>query len=879
ARIFEPKPDPTKRKFFITVPWPYTNSSLHVGHGRTYTLADVIARFKRLMGYNVLFPMSFHQSGTPILAFAERLRMGDATTIKQYRDILEEYESPERVEEILESFKEPENIAEYFSRKIVNDFTKLGYSIDWTRTFTSKDQFYQNFVTWQFRKLKELDLIKQGNHPILYSIRDDNAVGEDDIKDGDVDKVTIEDFTAVIFEGKDFSLVAASLRPETIFGVTNLWISSKDEYCLCSLNGRDIVVSKEASQKLALQNENFRILSDISADRIISQDYLVPMREVKVKVYRSTFVDPDNGTGVVYSVPGHAVWDYIALKETGAHEEPVNVITSADRDFPTVENLVKKYGIRSLSDSDRIREATQDLYKAEFYQGVMNDRNGPYSGRSVREARELIKSDLIRMGKAFIMHETSRKAETRSGSKVVVAVLRDQWFIDYSPEWLKTSGHEVVDKMFFYPEFYRKAMHDAIDWLKERPCARRRGIGTKLPFDSRWVIESLSDSTIYPAVYTNARSIEKIFQKLGSVPDDILDYIFTGKSLSKTYVPEIMRLVNEAKGQMEYWYGVDIRLTTSPHLSNHLAFYILNHAAIFPEKYQPKGLIISGLVISNGAKISKSKGNAISLLDITEQHSADLYRLFVVINADVTTVLDWNENDLNTVKKKYDDFVAVMSEDQATEGGNPFIEKWFESSFYRRCQSFIEKMDKYDLRGAYIEAFFEVLNDLKYLVSRGGNLQKAIEGIREIWLAILSPVIPHTCEEFWEKSGKTGFVSAYTLEADFAKKIDESILVKEDYLRKIVQDTREIIRATGINPQRISITTADQTARRIAEALKSSRISEVPHELRFCIVDFNKNRKHISTEINDEMSVLSQNIGYLQQIFGCPVILGEGGIT
>ncbi|WP_337860578.1 class I tRNA ligase family protein, partial [Ferroplasma sp.] len=79
--IFEAIYDEEKPKFFVTVPWPYTNGSLHVGHGRTYTLGDIVARYKRLTGYNVLFPMGFHESGTPILAFSERLRNGDKDTL------------------------------------------------------------------------------------------------------------------------------------------------------------------------------------------------------------------------------------------------------------------------------------------------------------------------------------------------------------------------------------------------------------------------------------------------------------------------------------------------------------------------------------------------------------------------------------------------------------------------------------------------------------------------------------------------------------------------------------------------------------------------------------------------------------------------------
>jgi len=67
-RVFEADPNPTKPKFYMTVAYPYPNSPQHVGHGRTYTLTDVHARYKRMRGYNVLFPMAFHYTGTPVLA-------------------------------------------------------------------------------------------------------------------------------------------------------------------------------------------------------------------------------------------------------------------------------------------------------------------------------------------------------------------------------------------------------------------------------------------------------------------------------------------------------------------------------------------------------------------------------------------------------------------------------------------------------------------------------------------------------------------------------------------------------------------------------------------------------------------------------------------
>ncbi|MEM0136153.1 MAG: class I tRNA ligase family protein, partial [Thermoplasmatales archaeon] len=143
--IFEPRMN--GKKFLITVPWPYCNGALHIGHGRTYTIGDIVARYRRMIGYNVLYPMGFHISGTPILAFSKKIERGDEQTINLYRSYLELYgDDPDRVKE----FAEPSKIAEYFSGKIINDFTNMGFSIDWTRKFTSGEPIYNKFVEWQF---------------------------------------------------------------------------------------------------------------------------------------------------------------------------------------------------------------------------------------------------------------------------------------------------------------------------------------------------------------------------------------------------------------------------------------------------------------------------------------------------------------------------------------------------------------------------------------------------------------------------------------------------------------------------------------------------------------------------------------------------------
>lgn len=877
ARIFEPKSLPGRKKFMVTVPWPYTNGSLHVGHGRTYTTGDIVARYKRMRGFNVLYPMGFHQSGTPIHAFSDKIARNDKSTVDTYRGYISQYEPPDRVDEILESFKKPENIASYFSRATINDFTALGFSIDWKYQFTSAEPAYGDFVQWQFRKLNSMGYIKQGSYPILYSVEDENAVGEDDIADGDTDKVSIEQFTAVKFRGKDFSLVAASVRPETIFGITNLWIG-QGSYVICSLDGERIVVSKESAEKLKRQHVNFAVVGEVSRKDMLGSVFTVPVTGKQVSVYESTFVDPENGTGVVYSVPGHSIWDFVALRDAGINLKPVKIIRVADHNYD-VERLAQTMGIKNISDVERLQEATRELYKYEFYQGIMDDNCGQVSGKTVQEARKMMMDHLVENGDAFVLYETSRKAQTRSGSRVVVAVLRDQWFIDYSNQRWKEMSHKQVDRMLFVPGFYKENMHEALDWVRERPCARKRGIGTKLPFDERWVIESLSDSTIYTAVYPVINHLREIRKVRGKVDDSILDFIFLGRDLPEDY-KDVWEIASNARKELLYWYGCDLRITGIPHLSNHLLFYIMNHVAILPKELEPGGLMILGLVVSNGAKIGKSKGNAVNLLQVARKYSADVYRLYVATVSDINSQIDWNEQDLQTVIRGYESVLSFLDRYREESLVPGKIERWFESKFYSILDKFIKDMDEYSIRSAYVSIIFDVMNDLRRVERRGGNLSVALGLILREWLIALSAVIPHACEEYWHRLVSDSFVSAQVLESRPGR-IDGTLLEAESFIDAVTEDIREILGVINKAARSISIETFDDNALTIMRLADQGRLSDADPSLRRFIPEFMKARKTLRIMPFDEFSVLNENSDYLSRIFGCTVnvrrgILGKG---
>ncbi|TET71973.1 leucine--tRNA ligase, partial [Candidatus Bathyarchaeota archaeon] len=136
AKAFEADPDPEKPKYYLTVAYPYPNAPQHIGHGRTYTLTDVHARYRRMQGYNVLFPMAFHYTGTPVIAMVDRLIEKDPNLIDTFLNI---YNVPE---ESLPDLETPVGMARYFADEIKAGMKRMGFSIDWRREFTTIDPYY-----------------------------------------------------------------------------------------------------------------------------------------------------------------------------------------------------------------------------------------------------------------------------------------------------------------------------------------------------------------------------------------------------------------------------------------------------------------------------------------------------------------------------------------------------------------------------------------------------------------------------------------------------------------------------------------------------------------------------------------------------------------
>ncbi|TFG94080.1 leucine--tRNA ligase, partial [Candidatus Thorarchaeota archaeon] len=659
-KIFEADPDSKRKKFFLTVPYPYVNGALHIGHGRTYTVGDLIARYKRMQGYNVLYPMASHMTGTPVQGMVDRVLAGDPDANEMYkRDLRLYFDTEEKVNAQLAKFKDAMTTASFFAKVISQDFSALGYSIDWRRKFTTGDKTYNKFVEWQFQKFMEKGYIKQGNYPLLYCPQDGNPVGEDDLLEGGSAK--IKEFTAIKWPFEDGFLVAATLRPETIFGVTNMWINPKAKYVWAKVDGEKWIVSKAATEKLKLQAKEVEIIETFPGSKIIGKSFKSIHDGHEIPILPAEFVDPNNATGVVYSVPGHAPFDYIALRDLwedpsdlaqyGISPEDVRgieIIGMIDMKgyskFPA-KDAVENRDIKAQTESEKLENATQEIYKAEFYDGVMKDNCAQFSGRAIKEVKEDVVEWMKTINRVDIFYEPDqRPVICRCGANVEVGVFAGQWFLDYtSPGW-KEASRKALENMEIKPDIFRNLFESTFDWLAQRPCARRRGIGTRLPFDPDWIIESLSDSTIYMAYYTIAHHITDNKLKPKQLSYKFFDYVFLGKGtpakVSKSTEIDV-NLLKSIRSEFMYWYPNDQRHTAPSHISNHLSFAIFHHVAIFPEKYWIQLISINEHMNMEGKRMSKSKGNVIPLVEIPEKYGADVFRMYVISAAEPGTMMDW----------------------------------------------------------------------------------------------------------------------------------------------------------------------------------------------------------------------------------------------
>ena len=835
-KYFEADPS-SQKKFFVTVAYPYPNSPQHIGHGRTYTLADVHARFMRMRGYNVLFPMGFHYTGTPILGMARRVQENDKELIEAFRTL---YKVPEKN---IKEFSEPVKIADYFHQEIKSGMIEMGYSIDWRREFTTIDPVYNKFIEWQFRKLRSKNLVIQGSHPVGWCPKDQNPVSQHDTL-GDVEP-SFTEYILIKFRYEKYIIPTATLRPETIFGVTNLWINPQVTYKIASVDNETWIVSTECARKLEFLDKKVKVIGEIKGSELVGKKVKIPDRNEEIVIFPASFVKSENGTGMVMSVPAHAPFDYQALEDIKKSSDDQNLSSIAKTILPIsiiqtdgygeipAKEVTERFQIENQN-NPKLEEATKELYAKEFYGGKLKQNTGRFAQKTVADAKEEVKKWILQSNNADILFELNDgPIRCRCGSECVVKLLNNQWFLDYSNKKWKDDTHLWINEMKILPEEIRGEFNYVVDWLRERACARQHGLGTKLPWDKDWIVESLSDSVIYMAYYILAKYVNEKQLVAENLGDEFFDYVFLGEGDSKKIASSSkisQDILENIKNEFQYFYPVNARHSGRDLVPNHLTFFVFNHIAIFPKKYWPEEIVVNGSVLMEGKKMSKSMGNIIPLRDAIRTHGADPIRLAILISAELLQDADFNLEAVRGIKNKLENMLDECPKYKADQSNNQEQEdRWLQSRLQQLILEITSAMEKMRLREALHYVLYEFDSDIQWYLKRtDAKNRKNISGtLHEIFSArvsMLSPFAPHIAEEMWNKLGNSGVVSKSLWPSVLENKIDAAALQSENLLKSTLEDIKNILKVTKISPKRIIIYTSDSWKTKAYQKILSSVI-------------------------------------------------------
>ncbi len=809
--------------YFATFPYPYMNGVLHLGHAFTLSKVEFQCAYQRLKGKRVLFPFAYHVTGMPIAACADKLKRelseygcppvfgesGLKSKTNFQWNILKDMGVA--VDEI-PLFQDAKHWLMYFPPLAQQHLQQFGLSADFRRSFITTDMnpYYDAFIRWQFNTLKKEGKIKFGSRACIFSPIEHQPCADHDRSVGE--GVGIQEFTLLKVEvleplpnvlkqhqvqNAKFYLLPATLRPETAHGQTNLWVLPQGKYGIYKwgengISGCDsyIICSPRAAKNLAYQMDppetDLMQVGVIFGHELIGAQVSAPYSPYPfVYVLPLLSISMAKGTGIVTSVPSDAPDDYAALmdlknKPTFREKykieplmvlpyEIVDIIDIPGLGSRAAEKLCIEEKVASQNDREKLAAIKDRVYKEGFAKGVM--LKGKYAGLPVKDAKPKMRQDLLSEGLALAYSEPESLVMSRSGVECVVTNT-EQWYIDYGEaKWAELVRKHVDKHMETFSDIVKNEFLGHIDRIHEWACSRSYGLGSKLPWDPKYVIESLSDSTIYFCYYAIAKYIHNGNLKGSDDPvlkpedftDEAFDYIFLGKEYKSDDTKfSLMYPFPQMRNEFLYWYPMNLRVSGKDLIGNHLIFSLYNHAAIWSEQPElwPKAFYANGHVTIDACKMSKSEGNFITLIDAVKQFGADATRFALAEAGDSTDDANFEKAVANQailkLTKEEAWIKSVVNHDDKEASGSPRSEyTWQDKIFDTEINICIQKSDEAYKNLQYREVIRYVFHDMTAARDRYRNQEKVLNYgliMRYIrcFTIMLSPICPHLCQHLWE---------------------------------------------------------------------------------------------------------------------------------
>ena len=785
---FKTVDDETKEKYYVLEMFPYPSGKLHMGHVRNYSIGDAIARFKKMKGYNVLHPMGWDSFGLP----AENAAIKNGIHPAIWTD---------------------SNIAEMHKQ-----LAGLGFSYDWDREVaTCKDDYYR-WMQWLFIQFQKKGLAYKKENPVNWCPSCRTVLANEQVVEGCCERchtpvtkkhlsqwyLKITDYANRLLEeldtldgwpnkvklmqknwigkstgaqirfaidGTDRELEVFTTRCDTVYGVTFMVMAPEHPYVTELTKGTEYEqATNDYIDECTHKSEIERVSLTKEKTGVFIGHYCVnPFNGKKIPIYISDYVMMDYGTGAVMAVPAHDQRDFEFARKFG-----LDIVPVVDVEDPAVD----------LNNLESAAPAEGRLINSGEFNGMDNLKAIP----------RII--DLIE--------------DKRIGQKTVNYKLRD-WLISRQRYW----GCPI-------PMVYC----EDCGWVPEN----EKNLPVKLPTDIEFTGKGESP------IATSKTFIETICPCCGKPARREIDTMDTFVDSSWYFLRYCDPKNTEKpfdKQKADYWMNVDQYIGGVEHAILHLLYArffqkVLADLGLVTATEPFRNLLTQGMVIKDGAKMSKSLGNVVSPEEIQKKYGADTARLFILFAAPPEKELDWSDAGvegsyrfLNRVYRLVYEYVTdIRDADSAT--GELVVSNSEDRDLNYQLNKTIKKVSE-DVGGRFsfntaISSIMELVNELyKYKQLDNVNMPLLDRAVKSMIL-VLSPFTPHICEELWSELGEESRV----FEAAWPE-FDESALV--------LDEVEIIVQINGKLKDKLTMS-KDASNEELEKAARSSdKVKEVVGEL------------------------------------------------
>lgn len=531
-------------------------------------------------------------------------------------------------------------------------------------------------------------------------------------------------------------------------------------------------------------------------------------------------------------------------------------------------------------------------------------------------------------------YETGGFVKSRSNATCVVALI-DQWFINYSDLAWKAKARECIEEMVNLTEDVKHNILHALDWIQKWGFSRSFGLGTRIPFDEEYLIDSLSDSTIYMAFYTFKDLLfSDVYGSDEILPtkylnDQFWDYIFSDSDPKscEDWPVEVRKIAYNCRDRFNYFYPNDVRFSGKDLTNNHLIFFILNHCALFEKKHWPKRIFTNGHLLLNSEKMSKSTGNFMTADQCISLYGVSATRLALCVCGDGNEDANFLEETANSfinrlhalytmmqiqdhsnVKKIIDDLERLDFNKDAMECNNeckgtcknifclaidhsvPFIpfepreysEKYFYEAIVFNFNNAIKSYENFVFRDVMKYAFYEMINVREMYLQLGGSLDTPVMQMwKNMVVTLLYPIVPSFCVGLALKNSQLQRIALHKDKNEI--ECEYEVLRAIEWLKRLIKRIKFTIKkkqpveiVIGLNDRyskiKMELIECKGDIEKINEIVKDLKKKEKGQMILFAR-DYYNNPEHYV--IVNEERVLREGRKYIETQIGCEINVGK----